>query len=101
MAAEDEELSGLNVGFQEPRILDEPPCPPAPALEISLHLLEQRLECLEIQALLPAGDFLGFPLFGAGPNMAQLGDVGRTGRALQLGEQFVFTHGVCRRHSQK
>ena len=66
-------------------------------LNLLLNLLKQRLEVIEVLALLAIGDFLGGALVGAGADMAKLGDVGCACRALQFGKQFVLVHRLRRR----
>ena len=65
----------LNLGFEEARIFDKAPGRAKPAFKVALHLLEQRLERLEILAFFAVRDFLGCALFGAGADVAQFGDV--------------------------
>ena len=58
-------------------------------LELLLHLLEQRLEPLEVLALLAVGDLLGGALLGAGADMAQTVMSSAPAAPAELGEQFV------------
>ena len=81
------------------RHLDERRVVADAGIEVALHLLEQRLERLEVLARLAIGDLLGGALVGARADMAQLGDVVGARRARQLGQQLVIVDGssVARR----
>ena len=57
-----------------------------------MYLLEKRLEAVEVLTFLAIGNLLGCSLFGAGADMAKVGDVRRTRRPLQFGKQLVLVH---------
>src|SRR6185437_10389926 len=60
-----------------------------------LHLLKERLEAIEVFALLAIGDFLGRSLLFARANMTEFGDIGSSRRALQFGQQLVLIDRLC------
>jgi hypothetical protein len=82
LTTKDKKLSFFNVRFQKACIFPNLSRDPHTGLELFSYAGEQRLELLEVLTNGAVGDFLGGALVSSGADMAKLGNVGSTRRAL-------------------
>jgi hypothetical protein len=94
LAAEDIEVTDPDAGIGVVAdILVERERQPDSVPDVRLHLVEERPELLEVRARLPVCDLLRCLDLGAGPDMAQCGDVRfDVADSGELRGQFIVAH---------
>ena len=75
--------------FNSPASRDERPGRPGPRVQVTLSRGEQRIEPVEVLALVPLGDLVRDALVRAGADVAELGDVRLPRGTFQLGRKIV------------